>query len=102
MVQLSMINLTYNHRVLPVLVLAAVSATGLGWVTTAGFRSDLAMTVAAGDPTWSGLLASASGAAGQPRLNDNIAASNANSRAGQRTWFDRWWMAVQKSLKFAE
>jgi hypothetical protein len=86
----------------PVLVLGAVATAGLGWVTTAEFHSNWAATLAAGDPAATGSPPSASEAVGRPGRNDDTAASDAAPEQTQGAWLERWWMAVQESVKYAE
>jgi hypothetical protein len=83
-------------------VLGVVAGVGLGWVTAAGFHSNVAATLAAGDCASTGSPASASKAAKRRGPNDDIVASEAAPERSKGTWLERWWMDVQESVKHAE
>jgi hypothetical protein len=87
---------------LSLLALGIVVGAGLGWVTTAGFHSNSAVTHVGDDPTSTGSPPRASEALRRPRPNDDIVASNAAPERTRGAWLERWWMDVQESVKRVE
>jgi hypothetical protein len=86
----------------PLLVLGAVAGAGLGWVTTADFRSNLAATPGAGNPTSTGSPTSVSVEAERTWPIGAFVVSDADLKRAKRAWLERWWMDVQETVKHAE
>jgi hypothetical protein len=61
----------------PVLVLGAVAAAGLVWITTGGFHTNLTAT-------------------------PDIVAPDVAPQQAKGVWLERWWMGVQEAVKRAE
>jgi hypothetical protein len=93
---------TARKLALPFLVVAAVTGTGLDWVTATGFYSNPPEMLARGNPTSRGSPADRSEATRRPEPSYTIVASDAAPEQTKGASLERWWMDAQESVERAE
>jgi len=79
--------------------LGTAASAGLMWLTTAGFRSDAADTVAVRNPRPTGMVANSHSAVQQLEPNAESIDRSTDPALIKGAGLERWWMDVQESVR---
>jgi hypothetical protein len=84
---------------LAMFALGTAASAGLTWLTTAGFRSDAAETVAVRNPRPTGMVANSHSAVQQLEPNAESIDRSTDPALIKGAGLERWWMDVLESVR---